>query len=281
LSDDVLVIEEPSLPTAEASADELVRGTLAEAAIHDGWERLYRTPANERFYELVFDELARLVPRDRGVTTFLDAGCGVGAHSLRLARRGFSVEAVDFSEIIVERARANVFSHGLEKRVRVRRGDLLELPFEEESFDHALSWGVLMHIPDVSSALAQLARVTRSGGKIVISEINAWALEARLQRAAFQRKLQIKRTPAGFEHWAKTPSGPLMWRHADIDWMVHEGTRFGLSLERRLPGQFSELYVYMPARALSNAVQAVNRVWFARVRMPGPAVANVLVFHKE
>ncbi len=119
----------------------------------------------------------------------------------------------------------------------------------------------------------------------MINEINAQAPEARLKRAMFQRmrtrEIKVERTPAGFEHWEQTPTGPLMWRHADIDWLVREGSRCGLSLERRMPGQFSELYANMPRRWLADTVQGVNRVWFERVRMPGPAVANVLVFQKE
>jgi SAM-dependent methyltransferase len=274
-----------SHPNDTPTADQLVRGSLGEPAVHDRWESQYRTSANERFYELVFDELARLAPRPRSITTFLDAGCGIGAHSLRLARRGFSVEAVDFSEVVVERARANVSREGLDKSISVRQADLLELPFQAEVFDHALCWGVLMHIPDVSLALGQLARVTKPGGMIVINEINGQSPEARLKRAVFQRMrtrdIQVRRTAAGVEHWETTPSGPLMWRHARIDWLVDEGSRCGLRLERRMPGQFSELYTNMPARWLADTVQAVNRVWFERVRRPGPAVANILVFRKE
>src|ERR1039458_374646 len=274
-------------PSADRTpiADQLVRGSLGKPAIHDKWESKYRTRTNERFYELVFDELARLVPRHRTTTTFLDAGCGIGAHSSRLARRGFIVEAVDFSDVVIERARANVASQGLKARISVHQADLLELPFEAETFDHALCWGVLMHVPDVSAALSQLARVTRPGGAIVINEINARAPEARLLRMLFphmrNREIQIKRTPAGFEHWETTPTGPLMWRHADINWLVREASRSGLILRRRIPGQFSELYTKMPARWLADGVHAVNRIWFERVRMPGPAVANVLVFEKR
>jgi 2-polyprenyl-3-methyl-5-hydroxy-6-metoxy-1,4-benzoquinol methylase len=274
-----------SHPNPAPGADQRVRESLGEPAIHDRWESQYRTLANERFYDLVFDELARLVPRDRAIPTFLDAGCGIGAHSIRLAHRGFRVQAVDFSDVVAERARANVSGEGLQERISVRQADLLELPFEAEAFDHALCWGVLMHIPDVSSALAELVRVTKPGGKIVINEINAQAAEARLKRAVFTRmgtrEIHVRRTPAGFEHWEETASGPLMWRHADIDWLVREASRRGLRLERRMPGQFSELYANMPRQWLADVVQGVNRVWFERVRMPGLAVANVLVFHKE
>jgi 2-polyprenyl-3-methyl-5-hydroxy-6-metoxy-1,4-benzoquinol methylase len=266
------------------TADETVRSSLAEPGIHDRWEKSYRTSANESFYELVFDELARLVPRPQAVTTFLDAGCGVGAHATRLARRGFTVEAVDFSAVVVGRARENVASRGLQERIAVRQADLLELPFPAESFDNTLCWGVLMHIPDVSSALSELGRVTRRGGVIVVNEVNARAPEARLLRAVLPRiaksDIQVTRTPAGFEHWTTTASGSLMWRHADIGWIIREASRHGLVLRKRMPGQLSELYSYIPVARLAEMVHALNRVWFERVGRAGPAVGNVLLFQK-
>jgi 2-polyprenyl-3-methyl-5-hydroxy-6-metoxy-1,4-benzoquinol methylase len=263
----------------------LVLDTLRCAGIHDAWERRYRTPANERFYEQVFDELVRLIPRPGASTGFLDAGCGIGAHASRLARRGFAVEAVDVSDAILERARANLAAQGLFERVTVRQASLLALPYDSESFDGVLCWGVLMHVPNVRAAISELARVTRIGGTVVINEINASAPEPRLMRILFPRiarsGVRIERTDAGFEHWAMTAEGMIMWRHADIGWLVDEAGRNGLSLRRRLPGQFSELYAEMPVKRLADAVHALNGFWFARVRAPGPAAANVLLFEKS
>src|SRR5919112_2064790 len=85
----------------------------------------------------------------------------------RLPRRGFGVRAVDFSESALEMGRAYVEAQGLGDRIELGRESLLELSFPDESFDYALCWGVLMHVPDAERAVAELARVLRPGGMLV------------------------------------------------------------------------------------------------------------------
>ena len=75
----------------------LVQNLLARPEIHQQWNRDYRTTDNEDFYEQAFDYLLRALNPSPGAT-FLDAGCGSCPHSVRLARHGFNVRAVDFSE---------------------------------------------------------------------------------------------------------------------------------------------------------------------------------------
>ena len=75
----------------------LVQNLLARPDMHCQWEGDYRTAANEDFYERAFDSIIDELAPPPGAT-FLDAGCGPCAHSARLARRGFNVQAVDFSE---------------------------------------------------------------------------------------------------------------------------------------------------------------------------------------
>jgi len=263
---------------------ERVVDTLSSSGIHDAWERRYRTPANERFYEQVFDELMALIAPLGPDARFLDAGCGIGAHAARLARRGFSVDAIDASAQILERAAANLAAQGLSSRVTLRQGSLLDLPYPAGGFDGVLCWGVLMHVPDVSTAVSELARVTRAGGRLIVNEINSGAPEPRLMRALFPRVassgVRIERTEAGFEHWAMTAEGPMMWRHADLGWLVAEARRNGLVPLRRIAGQLSESYAEMPAGSLAAAVHSVNSFWFRRIRRPRPAAANILVFEK-
>ena len=75
----------------------LVQNFLARPEIHERWTRDYRTGHNESFYEHAFDYILRVLKPSPGAT-FLDAGCGSCPHSVRLARHGFNVRAVDFSE---------------------------------------------------------------------------------------------------------------------------------------------------------------------------------------
>lgn len=261
-----------------------VRDSLGRPGIHETWESAYRTDRNERFYERVFDELVASMPPPRPGSELLDAGCGGGAHSLRLARRGFAVRAVDFSESVIGPARRRAREHGLEERMHVEQADLLALPYEDGAFTHVLCWGVLMHVPDVRRALAELARVTAREGVVVVNEVNARSPEARLKRALMPRlassEITVRRTPAGFEHWTEAASGPLMWRHADIAWLVAEMASHGLRLRLRRAAQLSEIYAEPRLRRLERGVHALNSLWFDRVRRPGPAIGNLLVFER-
>jgi SAM-dependent methyltransferase len=89
----------------------------------------------------------------------LEVGCGPGEAAERISASGAEVEALDISERMVELTRA--------RGVRVRAGDVQELPFENESFDAALAAWMLYHVPDVERGIAELARVLRPGGRLV------------------------------------------------------------------------------------------------------------------
>ncbi len=89
---------------------------------------------------------------------------------MRLASRGYSVLAVDFSDSVVERAQETISDAGLSDRIDVRQESILELGLADDSQDYVICWGVLMHIPEVEKAVAELARVTAPGGWIVVSE---------------------------------------------------------------------------------------------------------------
>lgn len=266
------------------SDSRLVESTLAQPEVHRQWAGNYRTPDNEAFYERAFDLITAELHPPAGAT-FLDAGCGSCAHTVRLARRGFDVCAVDFSESALDMARSQLEATGLDERITLHREDLTRLSFADGSFDYAICWGVLMHVPDVAQAVAELSRVLRPGGRLVVSEGNVGSLEARtrrgLQRLLGRGGADVKETPAGLERWKDSAGGRLVTRQADVDWLVSAFASRGLRLSKRVAGQFSESYTFLPARPLKRLVHAFNGFWFARVRAPGPAVANLLFFEKQ
>jgi demethylmenaquinone methyltransferase/2-methoxy-6-polyprenyl-1,4-benzoquinol methylase len=103
----------------------------------------------------------------------LDACCGTGDLALELARRyPFShVTGLDFSEAMLVRARAKAARAGLPSPVDFVAGDLLALPFADDSFAAVtVAYGV-RNVPELSRAFAEMARVTRSGGRVVCLEI--------------------------------------------------------------------------------------------------------------
>ncbi len=178
-----------------------VKQQMNQPQIHEAWEKAYRTVENERFFEQAYDNfVGRLgLPTD---SRALDIGCGICANSIRLARRGFLVSAADYSEPILVQARDNVFSNELSDRISIGREDILHLSYPSAFFDLVLCWGVLMHVPDAERAIAELARVLKPGGYLVLEEINQSAPEARLMRlgwSLFKKNVTITKTPAGYE----------------------------------------------------------------------------------
>ncbi len=110
-------------------------------------------------------DASRLQPGAR----LLDAGCGLGA-SARLAASefGLQVDAVDAGSDVIGRAAARERS----ARVRWQTADLLSLPFEAGTFDAVLVECVLS-TTSRASALAELRRVLKPNGKLLISDVQA------------------------------------------------------------------------------------------------------------
>ena len=101
----------------------------------------------------------------------LEAGCGVGAQSLTLARRspGARFESIDLSAASVEAARRRVMAEGV-RNVVFRQADLFDAPFAEASFDHVFVCFVLEHLARPADALRALVRLLKPGGTMTLIE---------------------------------------------------------------------------------------------------------------
>ncbi|MCT1986054.1 methyltransferase domain-containing protein [Dermacoccus abyssi] len=95
----------------------------------------------------------------------LDACCGAGRMLPLLARFGADVEGVDLSPAMIRRA------HRDHAQFTTRVGTLTALPHDTASFDGAFSWYSTIHNPDndLPTMLAELARVTRAGGCVLVA----------------------------------------------------------------------------------------------------------------
>jgi ubiquinone/menaquinone biosynthesis C-methylase UbiE len=113
-----------------------------------------------------------LRPGDRA----LDAGCGPGGISQTMAdivgARG-SVTGLDLSDVRLEEARKRC-AHL--PQVSFARGDVRRTELPAGGFDYTWSQYVLEYLPDRDAALAELIRVTRPGGRVVVSEIDGQGL---------------------------------------------------------------------------------------------------------
>lgn len=96
----------------------------------------------------------------------LDAGCGSGRYSVALALHGaHSITAIDVSESGLNEAkrRAAEFS-----QISFEQASVLDLPFEDSTFDFVWSAGVIHHTADFDQALSELIRVLRPDGKLFL-----------------------------------------------------------------------------------------------------------------
>lgn len=113
----------------------------------------------------------------------LEIGCGNGSNFAYYAAAA-TVTATDHSEHMLKQARRAAEDAGA--TIEVRSADAMELPFEDESFDAAVSALVLCSVPDQARAFAELRRVLRPGGELRIFEHvrsdRAWV--AAIQRVA-------------------------------------------------------------------------------------------------
>ncbi len=100
----------------------------------------------------------------------LDVGSGQGIDLVLYARGGAHVTGVDLTPRHVELAGQHVRALGLD--AEIVEGDAENLPFADASFDRVASNGVLHHTPDMPSALREVRRVLRPGGKARIIVYN-------------------------------------------------------------------------------------------------------------
>ncbi|MFF2530575.1 class I SAM-dependent methyltransferase [Brevibacillus sp. NPDC058079] len=96
----------------------------------------------------------------------LDAGCGDGYASCKLAEHGYQVEGVDIAGEMIRLAHDRVISSP--GSVHFQTGDISELPFANDSFSGVLSINVVEFTPSPLKALKELHRVLAPGGILVL-----------------------------------------------------------------------------------------------------------------
>ena len=132
-------------------------------------EAVYEIEDAVRRRRIVRDALAA-APGER----IADVGCGPGFYCAELAEDvgpGGSVTGVDASEAMLALARRRCAAL---PNVELRQGDATAVPLPDVSADAAISVQVQEYVEDVGSALAELRRVLRPGGRVLVFDID-WA----------------------------------------------------------------------------------------------------------
>jgi ubiquinone/menaquinone biosynthesis C-methylase UbiE len=101
----------------------------------------------------------------------LEAGCGVGAQTITLAKNNASctITSIDISDVSIIQAKKKIIDEGI-SNVVFQQGDIFNLSFEDESFDHVFVCFVLEHLKNPVEALYNLKKVLKPGGTITVIE---------------------------------------------------------------------------------------------------------------
>ncbi len=127
---------------------------------------MFRINGYQRSIEKYFRSASLPISSDSRV---LDAGCGTGLLTLAFYGAGFCPKetvAFDLSKRSLELAKKEFRTNKMLKNVRLTQGNILNLPFDDETFDLILTCGVLEYVA-LDSGLKELRRVLRRGGFLI------------------------------------------------------------------------------------------------------------------
>jgi ubiquinone/menaquinone biosynthesis C-methylase UbiE len=257
--------------------------TFTASEIHDEWVSVYRSnPLQDSFNNQIMDRLMRYL-RPRPGACFLDAGCGTGEHSIRIARRGYKCVGVDISQSVLHKAQKRAADSGLNSNLSFVCQGLEDLALPDNVFDVVHCRGVLMHIPDWERALAHLCRVLKPGGRIVILESNHTSLETAivlLVRRAKTSASQMIRTPGGLEQWSEKNGNPFVVRTANVKYLMGMLQTHGIDVVKRLSTEFWDINRF-PPRTVRDLIIRFNQLSFL-LRSPAfLSVANGIIGEKH
>jgi ubiquinone/menaquinone biosynthesis C-methylase UbiE len=209
----VVSVDAAAVHAARGTAQFSVLAKSANVAYHD-WE----SSTYDDKWGISFDERCIDYARDRFVHvaghygwpygTALELGCGTGFFLLNLMQSGVvgAGHVTDISPGMVDVAVRNAASIGLDVEGRV--ADAESLPYDDCSFDLVVGHAVLHHIPDVETAIREVLRVLRPGGRFVFAgeptEKGDWVAR-RLSRLTWWVATRVTRLEPFRENWARTP----------------------------------------------------------------------------
>jgi ubiquinone/menaquinone biosynthesis C-methylase UbiE len=171
-------------------------------AYYDDFSRTYDRGRDRGYHAMVDDIEAGAVIDLAAGRDVLEVGCGTGLVLERVARVARRAEGVDLSPGMLEHARLRGLS--------VREGDATAIPCPDASFDVVYAFKVLAHIPDVDRAIAEMFRVVRPGGHVLVEVYNRNSLRFVSRALAGARRIGASHAesdvPTRWETLAQAPA---------------------------------------------------------------------------
>ncbi|MBQ7201964.1 class I SAM-dependent methyltransferase [Candidatus Saccharibacteria bacterium] len=142
--------------------------------------------------------------KGQGKTEFLDLGCGLGRHTIQFAKAGFNTFGFDLSENSIVRTKEYAEAAGVDVKLKV--GDMLELPYEDNSFDCIYCRNVISHTDTkgVRQIASELKRVMKSGGEcyFTLGSKETWGFKQNWPSVDENTKIRVEDGPEnGIPHF--------------------------------------------------------------------------------
>lgn len=147
----------------------------------EGYRR-WRTSELGSITERLEQNLVLELAGDIGGQRLLEIGCGDGALAVLLRQRGVDVVGLDASPAMLDAARQRAATAGAQ--ITLCRGVAESLPFADESFDLVVAVTILCFVAEAEATFAEIGRVLRPGGRLVIGELgrfSTWAMCRRIR----------------------------------------------------------------------------------------------------
>ena len=218
-------------------SDDVYRLSAAEAFEqpemgYEEFDLIVDSSLHPRSPDVLFDKLGTLIS---GMTEarILDAGCRDATHMCEIAERfGALVWGIDLIESNFRLAVEKIADAGLSDRVRVARGDIQSLEFEDGAFDVVWCRDMLTVVPELRRAFSECARVLKAGGHMLIFTNFATDLmePSEVERVCGPLGVCVDNLSKGYFEAAFHDSGFQVVEHERIDgewreWREEEGDR--------------------------------------------------------
>jgi SAM-dependent methyltransferase len=135
---------------------------------YDRFSETYERERHHGYHRLIDELELELVRRYGAGRDVLEAGCGTGLLLRETAAFARTAVGLDLSRGMLSSAR--------QRGLRVVQGSLTDVPLPSASVDLVYSMKVLAHVPPIREAVAELARVVRPGGHLLLEFYNPWSL---------------------------------------------------------------------------------------------------------
>ena len=121
---------------------------------------------------LGFDKEGYEIYNDKKI---LEGGCGTGRESMYIASKGADLTSIDLTDKSLNIAEKQSKKYQFKHQIKFIKASVLDLPFQDSSFDIVLSSGVIHHTTKPYKAFRELCRVLKPNGIIILYVYNNWA----------------------------------------------------------------------------------------------------------